>query len=131
MSKSPIKADAHAWLKSIMADREVSSGQKVVAWCLVEFINPHTARLCPSIATIAARVALHTSVVRKHLKDLHDAGWITIARSQGGAKSSTNAYALTRPTPRSGATPAPSTDATLEDAPRPVHMTPCKDARYP
>ncbi|GFE52104.1 hypothetical protein So717_38570 [Roseobacter cerasinus] len=78
------------WHKAVMQVRSLNATAKVVAGALaVQFANDETGQLNPGLTTLIEYLGLSLSTLKRAIKDLTDAGWLS--RTEGrGAGNCTN-----------------------------------------
>ena len=55
-----------------------SSGTRMVAIALADYVNAETRSAWPSIANLARRTGLSERMVQRHLRKIEEDGWITL-----------------------------------------------------
>ncbi|WP_420862595.1 helix-turn-helix domain-containing protein [Algirhabdus cladophorae] len=84
------KLNRFEWHKAVMQVRSLNANAKVVAGALaVQFANDETGQLNPSLKTLIEFLGLPLSTLKRGIKDLINAGWLS--RTEGrGAGNCTN-----------------------------------------
>jgi hypothetical protein len=86
---------------AIMADRALSSSAKCVAVVLLlQFQNAKTGKCNPSFAAIAMRIGRNRRATFDAVRELKEAGWVSITGTGGGSSKSTNQYVFKTPPPQ-------------------------------
>lgn len=92
------------WAKQVRSSPELTDGDKVVAWDLLDRLNWQTMRLDPAVETVARGSARRARAVQRSIAALVTEGFLRKAEASAGRK--TNAYRLTFPTAATSATPS-------------------------
>lgn len=84
------------WLKAVLQVAELSGAAKNIASALaVQFANDESGQINPKKETLATYLSLHLDTVKRALRELRDAGWLT---SHGnGGRSRAAAFVLCAP----------------------------------
>jgi hypothetical protein len=104
-----------AWMKHVLADADLTNGEKLVALRLALYKNLKTGRCDPSVRTIARGVSMRERNVQYILRTLEEGGWIK-RRIGGGGPRDTTQYDLVRVqsiAPLDGELRMQETDATM------------------
>ncbi|WP_424978399.1 helix-turn-helix domain-containing protein [Leisingera sp. S232] len=84
------------WLKAVLQVRNLNSTAKLVASALsVQFANDETGQLNPGLATLMEFLGLPLSTLKRAIKQLIDAGWLS--RTEGRGAGNCTRYNLLAP----------------------------------
>ena len=78
------KLNRFEWHKAVMQVRSLNANAKVVAGALaVQFANDETGQLNPSLKTLIEYLGVSLSTLKRGIKDLINAGWLSGTEGRG------------------------------------------------
>lgn len=104
----------YRFLWALMANPELSPSAKCVALVLMfKFRNTRTGQCNPSFAAIGEKIGRQRRVAIDAVKELKDAGWLTVNSSHGGSPTNTSHFLFNfeRPQPVRDTAPPPVQEA--------------------
>ena len=90
------KLNRFEWLKAVLQVKELNSSSQVVAAALsVQFANDETGQINPAMKTLAEYLKMALSTVKRAIKELVAAGWLS--RTEGRGAGNRTRYTLRSP----------------------------------
>ena len=90
------KLNRFEWLKAVLQVKELNSSSQVVAAALsVQFANDETGQINPAMKTLAEYLKMALSTVKRAIKELVAAGWLS--RTEGRGAGNRTRYTLLSP----------------------------------
>jgi hypothetical protein len=96
MNTMPFEKFKEIWQRQIMANPDLASGTKLIAWAISTHINRNSRVAWPGMIRLTAMVAGSRSTTKRAIKDLEAGGHFKVMRSRSAANhNNTNRYELT------------------------------------